>query len=465
MEHEMTTPAQQLSAFTHDLTFADIPSHVRDAAKRALVDTVGVGLAAQEYPFAGIVTDVMLELGGTPEATVLGNGTRLSAPNAIIANGNLMHGLDYDNTHAGGLMHPGACVVPTALAVAEKTGADGEALLLAIVVGHEAQGRIAAAAATKFHARGFHPTFITGSFASALTAGKLLGLDAAQLTHALGICGTQASGTFEWLQDGSWAKRFGPGWAGSAGTLAALLAQRGYTGPATIFEGRFGLYRNFVGDGNYSLERLVRGLGTEWETVATMYKRYPCCHANHGAINAARALMREGSFSVADIEAVECRIQPDMARMVGEPVDVKRRPLTPYQAQFSIYYDVALAFLQGMVDLDDFVEERLNDPDVLALADRIVCTPEPQYSGVGGYPATVTVTLKDGRTLRHEDPGDLVNPMSDDEVDDKFRRNAGRSLPPEQVEDLLAAMRGAGPDTDVRALMALSATRAEALAD
>jgi 2-methylcitrate dehydratase PrpD len=461
----MTTPAQQLSQFTADLQYADIPPHVRDAAKRALVDTVGVGLAAQEYPFARIVTDVMTELGGTPESTVLGTGTRLSAPNAIVANGNMMHGLDYDNTHAPGLMHPGACVVPTALAVAEKVGADGEALLTAIVVGHEAQGRIAAAAATKFHARGFHPTFVTGSFASALTAGKLLGLDADTLTHALGICGTQASGTFEWLQDGSWAKRFGPGWAGNAGTIAALLARAGYTGPATIFEGRFGLYRNFVGDGNYSLERLVRGLGTDWETTETMYKRYPCCHANHGAINAARALTREHGFSADDIEAVEVRIQPDMVPVVGEPQDVKRRPRTPYQAQFSLYYDVALGFLQGHVDLDDFVEERLNDAPVLGLADRITYVPEPEYSGVGGFPATVTVRLRDGRELTHRDPGDLVNPMTDEEVDDKFRRNASRSLPARQVEDLLAAMREAGPKTDVRALMALTAAPAGIPAD
>lgn len=461
----MPTPAEQLSEFTSQLTYGDLPPEVKTAAKRALVDTVGVGLAAQEYPFARIVTEVMTELGGTPESTVLATGARLSAPNAIVANGNMMHGLDFDNTHAGGLMHPGACVVPTALAVAEKVGATGEELLAAIVVGHEAQGRIAAAAATKFHARGFHPTFISGCFATALTAGKLMGLTAEQLTHALGICGTQASGTFEWLQDGSWAKRFGPGWAGNAGTIAAMLAQRGYTGPATIFEGRFGLYRSFVGEGNYSLERLTRGLGSEWETLEAMHKRYPCCHANHPAINAARWIAQEHTIDVDQIAEIECLIQPDMVPVVGEPEDVKRRPQTPYQAQFSIYYDVSLGFLRGMVDLDDFTEDRLGDPEILSLADRVKCTAHADYSGKGGFPATVIFRMQDGSELRREDPGDLINPTTDEEVDDKFRRTAGRCLPDEQVERLLAAMRGADDLANVSELMAATAIPAGAPAD
>lgn len=451
----MATAAQQLSEWVDGLTYADIPETAREAGVRALIDTVGVGLASSNMPFADIVTGLITEWGGVAEGTVWATGARVPAPNAIIANGNMAHGIDFDDTHGEGLMHPSACVVPTALAVGEKVGASGEEVLTAIIAGIEVQTRIASAAAGMFHARGFHPTFVSGSFSTALTAGKLLGLTPEQLTHALGICGTQASGTFEWLQNGSWAKRFGPGWAGHSGTIAALLAARGYTGPETIFEGRFGLYRSHVGEGNYSIDRLLRGLGQEWETTMLLPKRYPCCHATHGAVNAAKKVLADPQFDLDAIEDVEVWIQPEMLPVVCQPEDVKRRPNSVYQALFSLYYVVARTLMFGHVDLDDFTEETIRDPKVLALSDKVRDVGHEPYAHHLGYPGTVIVRLRDGRELRGESD-DLSDPITMDEVTDKFRRNARRVMSAEQVDELLESLRTIASASDIRSLMSLT---------
>ncbi len=141
----MSTPAQQLSEFVHTLRFSDIPEDARAAAIRCLIDTLGIALASQSMPFARMVTDLVTEWGGLQESTVVGSRARIPAPNAIIANGNMAHHVDFDNTHGEGMAHIGACVVPTALAVAEKVGAGGEALMTALVAGIEGQARIASA--------------------------------------------------------------------------------------------------------------------------------------------------------------------------------------------------------------------------------------------------------------------------------------------------------------------------------
>lgn len=450
------TPAQELSDFVYSLRISDVPQNIRASAIRCLIDCTGIALATQSMPFARIVADIVTEWGGVEESTVFCSGTRIPAANAIIANGNMVHGIDFDNTHGEAMCHPGACIVPTALALAEKVGGSGQSLIEAIVGGLEVQTRIAAAASTQFHARGFHPTFISGCFATALTAGKLLGLPPAQLTNALGICGTQASGSFEWLEDGSWAKRFGPGWAGHAGTIASLMAMRGYTGPATIFEGRYGLYRSHVGEGNYSIPRLLRGLGTEWETANLITKRYPCCHVTHPFINAARTLKRQYKFGPDDIVDVECLVQRQQAPIVCEPVAAKRVPVSTYEAQFSMYYTVAVALLRESVDITDFTEQSLKDSRVLSLASRIRYTPYEAVPYNPHHPGTVVIRLRDGHEIRQGYNDDVDNPMTDSDVAAKFRQNAGRSLSAEQLERLLTVLMQAPSAQSVRDLMALT---------
>ena len=453
----VATPAEVLSEFTDQLTYGRIPSEVVRNAKLRILDILGICLASSTQDFAKGVADAVAQWGGTPESTVIGFGMRLPAPNAVLANGVLAHGLDFDDTHAESVTHASAAVVPTALAVGEARGASGQAVLTAAVAGWEAVTRIGMAAPGRFHARGFHATSVCGTFAAALVAGKLYGLNPTQMVSALGVCGSQASGIFEFLADGSWVKRFHPGWSGHAGVVAAAFSQRGLTGPGTVFEGRFGLYRTFLGDEPVQLDRLTAGLGTTWETLRITFKPYPCCHLTHAFIDCVLALRQAHTIRPEDIEAVECRIAAAEVPIVCEPSVAKVRPRTSYDGQFSLPFVVAVALMDGEVGLDSFADARIRDAKTLALANRVRYTIDPASTYPRAFPGALTIRFRDGRELSHvaaHSRGSLELPLSDEEIVAKFRSNAGRALSPAQVDRLASAVLALEACPDVRAVMA-----------
>src|SRR5690242_3823697 len=215
-ERDMTEPvtacAVRLSEFTHALRFEMIPHEVRENIALRVLDTVGIALASTREDFAGPVLG-LTESWGNGECTVIGSKIRASVPMAIVTNGSLAHGLDYDDAHIAGICKPSAVVVPTALALAESLGLDWGVALTAMAAGYETMTRLAMAASGEFHARGWHATAVCGTFAAAVVAGKCLGLSVSELTAALGIAGSLASGVLECLEDGSWVKRLHAGWA------------------------------------------------------------------------------------------------------------------------------------------------------------------------------------------------------------------------------------------------------------
>jgi 2-methylcitrate dehydratase PrpD len=453
----MATPAEGLCEFTDRLTYDRIPTEVIRSAKLRILDILGICLASSTQEFAKGAVDAVAQWGGTPESTVVGFGLRLPAPSAVLANGVLAHGLDFDDTHAESVTHASAAVIPAALAVGEARGASGQAVLAATVAGLEAVARIGMAAPGRFHAHGFHATSICGTFAAALVAAKLSGLAPRQMVNALGVCGSQASGIFEYLADGSWVKRFHPGWSGHAGVVAAAFAERGFTGPRTIFEGRFGLYRAFLGDEPVQLDRLTAGLGTTWETLRITFKPYPCCHLTHAFIDCVLALRQAHRIRAEEIEAVECRIAPGEVPIVCEPSEAKSRPRTPYDAQFSLPFVAAVALMDGEVGLESFSDARIRDTGTLALASRVRYANDPASTYPRAFPGALTVRLRDGRELSHAAPhnrGSVEWPLTDEEILAKFRSNAGRALSPAQVERLEAAVLALEACPDVRGLIA-----------
>src|SRR5437667_38515 len=233
------TLAERLAAFTASLSFDALPDEVVDSVRMRALDVLGIALASSRGDWAPAVVDLAGEGGG--ECTVLGTARTASIPFAILVNGTLAHGLDFDDTHAASITHASAVILPTVLALAEAYELDGRTTVTAAVAGYEAITRIGMAASGAFHARGWHATAVCGAFAAALAAGRLQSLDDKRLTAALGLAGSFASGVMEHLEDGSWVKRLHPGWAGHSGALAAALARGGVPGPATILEGRFGL--------------------------------------------------------------------------------------------------------------------------------------------------------------------------------------------------------------------------------
>ncbi|HYE92729.1 MAG TPA: MmgE/PrpD family protein, partial [Terriglobales bacterium] len=319
------TLAERLAAFTGALRFDALPADVLASARLHILDVFGLALAASTYDFAAAVAAVAEAPG---PCSILG-GTRTATPSAAaLVNGTLAHGLDFDDTHAASITHASAVIVPAALAVAERDGISGRDLLTAVVAGYEAIARLGMAAPGAFHARGWHATPVCGAFAAALTAGKLMGLDAPRLTHALGIVGSFASGLMEFLEDGSGVKRVHAGWAAHAGVLAATMAAGGLTGPATILEGRFGFYPTFLGTAPAA--DVFATLGTRWETLRIGFKPYPCCHYLHAYIDCALRLRREQRVEPDSIVAVECRVPAAELPIVCEPRAVKLRPRTTY---------------------------------------------------------------------------------------------------------------------------------------
>ncbi|MBM3508477.1 MAG: MmgE/PrpD family protein [Alphaproteobacteria bacterium] len=396
-------------------------------------------LASRDMEYAKAIFDFAAEQGGPPEAAAFGTGARMPASWAALYNGSLAHGNDYDDTHSKSIVHIGGAVVPTALAVGEKAGRGGKDVLAAIVAGYEVVARIGMAASKGFHAQGFHPTGVCGAFSASTVAGKLLGLAPVQLAHALGIAGSQASGSMEFLGEGAWTKRMHPGWAAHAGVVAAGLARRGYTGPRRIFEGRYSLYNLYANTVTPDLSKATAGLKEEWEILNTDYKPYPCGHISHPYMDCALKLRREQGVKPEDIESIELRVPTAGVAILCEPAEDKRRPRNSYAARFSLPYSVGAVLVWGKAEIEEFSDSKIGDPAVLALCDRTRYVVDDTLPFPQSFPGWLFITLKGGRRLEARmdaSRGSRENPMSDADVYGKFEGNASRALPAAQVRRL-----------------------------
>ncbi|HKA11282.1 MAG TPA: MmgE/PrpD family protein [Candidatus Dormibacteraeota bacterium] len=407
------------------LRLGDIPAGVRRTACRHVLDALGCGLGARRLGEAEPALRVAAGLGGSRQATLIGGG-RVAAPNAALGNGALIHALDFDDTHADGLVHMTAAVLPAALAAAEEQGASGAELLTALVAGFEVVTRLGAAIRHAFHARGFHATSVCGTFASALAAGRLYGLREDAAVHALGVAGSFAAGSLEFLADGSSTKQLHPGWAAHAGLVAARLAAAGASGPETVLEGESGLYRAYAGQA-VQPEMLVRGLGETWETARTTIKPYPACQLSHASLDA----LREAAVPAADVAGVHFRVPEEAAAIVLRPEPAKLHPRTPYDAKFSLQWCAAALLVDGELGIESFARDRVERPEVFELARRVsyeVYDPKTAAAAAGGH---VEVTRRDGSARTGEvssSRGGPENPLPDDQVLAKFRLNAGPGL-------------------------------------
>lgn len=451
------TLARRLADFACRLDFDALPAEVVASVRHRVLDVLGIALASAASSDYGPTVRAAVEgWGAAGPCTVIGSGLTAPPPLAALANGALAHGLDFDDTHAASITHASAVVLPAVLALAEAQRAGGRAAVTAAVAGLEAIARLGMAAPGAFHARGWHATSVCGALAAALAAGRLGGLDQDRLTAALGIAGSFASGVMEFLEDGSWVKRVHPGWAAHAGLVAAGLARAGLTAPATVLEGRFGVYQAFV---QAAPDRApFDTLGSRWETLRIGFKPYPCCHLNHAYLDCALTLRRAHAIAPADVEAVECRVPAGEVPIVCEPREAKLRPRSPYDARFSLPFSLAAALVDGRVDLDTYEPARLHDARVLALAARVACVVDADARYPDGFPGWVRIRLRDGRTVEARQPdgrGGPALPLPPEAIVEKFRRNAGRALAPARVEALERAVLALPASDDVGTLLAL----------
>ncbi|MGI8677469.1 MAG: MmgE/PrpD family protein [Jatrophihabitans sp.] len=437
-----TTPAlaAQLASTVVALQWSDVPDHVRAVAKAHLLDALGLALASTGMDYGHAVHQAGARLGEGTESRVLGFGTPLPAASAALVNGTLIHGLDFDDTHIGAIYHASAPALAAALAVGEAEHASGEAVLLAYIAGLEVGCRLAAAGAGKFHARGFHPTGIAGTFAAACVTAKIRGDSAATLTSALGLCGSQAAGILELHE--SWLKRMHPGWAAHSGIVAATLAEAGFRGPATVFEGAGGLYMSHLGETVTADNLGLDTLGSRWMTADIALKPYPCCHFTHAFADAAIGLLAElGTDRLApeDVERIECPTAAALIPLVTEPHERKIAPTTIYDALFSVQYVVASSLVGRKINLATFYDQPLDEPTTLAMAAKVTCAPDPGADFPAHFPGEVALHLRDGRALRRvvlDSHGTSQDPMPDDEVLAKFLSTASRCVPNAQARQI-----------------------------
>ncbi|MFR9730221.1 MmgE/PrpD family protein [Saccharopolyspora sp. MS10] len=448
----MTTPAQRIGEVGARLAAGGVDDELAEDVVRRIVDVLGNSLAATREEPARIAGAVAAEWGGGPAATAIGLSGRVPAPSAALVNGTLAHSLDFDDTHLPSVLHPSASVVPAALATAERTGAGGRAVLAATAMGIEVTCRLGMAGYDEdlgnsvFFEHGQHATAICGAIGAAVASGMVQGLDADQLTSAVGIAASMGAGVIEANRTGGTIKRVHCGWAAHSGVAAADLARHGLTGPPTVIEGRFGFLRAFCGERVHP-ERVTDGLGERWETPGVFFKPYPCNHFTHAGIDAALRL-RERGVTAERVRELVLGVPAPVLRTIAEPAEEKRHPRSGYHAAFSGPYTVAAALLGGGglgVFHEDFTDSAAADPRRLELAGRVrVVADERATAGFPQqFPAVLTAELTDGGSVTEriaENRGGPQRPLSSAELAAKFTGNASRVIEPDRAAEVVASV-------------------------
>ena len=437
----------QLIDFALTFPAGDIPERTLEWAALRFVDTVGVGLACASYDLGTAAAHLAVDDPAAGPASVWASGgLRVRMADACLANGMLSHGMDYDDTHTTATLHPSCVIVPTALAVGEATGASGTEVLAAAVVGFEVVARLGLLASGEFQNRGFHPTSVLGVFGAVATASRLRGVSAAVGRNAAGLAGSMASGLMEYLSDGSSAKQVHPGWAAQAAVTAVRLAQLGATGPARVLEGTAGVFRSFAGI-DVSGSDVFKTLGEEWLGTLVATKPYPACHCVHAPVDAWRALadrLRLSADEIAGISSFTGLVPSWYLQLVCDPMPAKRAPRSVYEARFSLPYSIGVAVVDGKMDLNSFGVERLSDSRVLEVAAKVDYEVLEYQEFPEAFPGGIRVTWPEGRVEEEHvlhNRGSVGNPMSAEEICEKFLEAAARLTSPERAGQLLESLR------------------------
>ena len=445
-------PAHTLAEHIHGAVFANLSSHTVAATRRDILDTLGATLGGSDAPGVAQVAGLARRWGGLEESSLLVLGGKLPAPQAAMVNATMGHALDFDDTYdRGGQIHPGTSTLAASLAVAESVGGvSGRDFVLAVALGLDVSCRLALAATTD---RGWHRTATFGIFGATAAAGKLLGLTAEQLTHALGIAYSQSAGNRQCIVDGALTKRLQAGQAASGAVMAAMLARDGFTGARDVFGGRYGFFPMYQPEG-YDLAPIIDGLGAEYRGDELSFKPYPCGRGTHAIIDAALDLYRDLDLAHLPgtgtaIAQVTVTTSPATYQDQLAPEAKGRRPRQVVEAQFSLPFLVAAALVRGQVGIGEVAG--VEDSQVLSLSETI--DGAIRRDAQAGR-ARLEVRLSDGRAATRETTGPSGSPdrpLSDDQLEAKFRDCAGHAayaIPQEVVDQALNIIRTLEDATD-----------------
>ena len=441
---------RDLVEFLQAIDAKNLPAVVLDRARYFLLDYLSVAIRGSHEESSVAVQRMVQRIGAAGCATVIGTGISTIPSLAALANGAAAHSIEHDDTHSGGSIHLGATMYSAALALVEmlpETSSD--VFLAAVVAGFEAAARVAMAAQPKEqYALGFHPTQTCGVFGAAVTSAKLLGLTAQQTLAAVGIAGSMAAGSMEFLAEGTWTKRIHPGLAAQNGIHAALLTAEGFRGPLRILEGRDGFLHAY--SRHPVPERLTGGLGRSYEILHTAVKPHACCRYMQGPIDAILALVREHDLQHCQIRRVEVTVLEAGWSIVAEPAAQKYNPETVVDAQFSMPFGAAAAAIEGAAGLDQFRLEKVRSPHMRDFMKKVVLLKDRRIEATfpAEWPAHVVIELENGQRFEkfvRYPKGDPENPLTWDEMCTKFRSLTGAVLSDDRCDEIIAAISAARP--------------------
>jgi 2-methylcitrate dehydratase PrpD len=417
---------KELNQRCHAINYNALTTDVVDRVKYLFLDFIGVAARGALSDSSGPVQRLILNLDNAQDgAVVIGTHLKAGPAYAALANGTAAHSLELDDVVNEASLHPAVAIMPAALAAAHIAGCSGKELIAAITVGYEVMIKLGVALNPAAHyAQGFHPTGTCGTLGAAITAAKILKLNQKAMLNALGIAGSQAAGSMEFLSDGAFTKRLHPGWAAHSGIIAALLARENFTGPGTIIEGKFGFLHAYS-SGSKS-DKVLQDWGDPWEVLHTSIKPHACCRYKQGPIDGILKIVRENNLDASQIEKITLGILQAGFAIVAEPESQKSNPKSVVDAQFSMPFGAAVAILYGKATLDEYTMANVYSARVKGLMDKISCVKDPELEKEfpKKWPASVTLQTKDGKTYstRIDFPkGDPENPLTWDELIDKFR--------------------------------------------
>ena len=454
----MVPVTRSLAGFASGLSFDALEPELVVSFKKYLLDAIGCGLHGGSQPWARIINRWVVEQQGKSEATLWRNQFQGPAANVALGLGVMIHSFDFDDYHQAKI-HPGAPVIPAAVAVGECLGASGREVLTAMVAGYETMIRVSLATGPNAsRLKGWHLTGTTGTFGAAAAAGRLLGLTAADMASALGLAGTQSAGLWAFLADGAMSKRLHPGRAAQSGVMAAFLARGGFRGPTQILEAQDGGFCRATSD-RFDLSLITDRLGERFHCGEVNIKPYACCASSHSAVDAALELKRRHGFTAAEVDRVRVKTAGSVVVQCGFAYQEKAGIV---QAQMSLQYIVAVTLLEDAALLAQFSEKKIADPLVLDLARRVEVAVDPDIDRVypERYANRVEIVLRDGR--RYETrvdyaKGSTGQPLSLPEVAGKFRSLAADVLSPAQADQIVAAVGNLEQIDDIRDLTRLLA--------
>jgi 2-methylcitrate dehydratase PrpD len=417
-----------LAKFIVGHRYQDVPDKVRHESARSFLNWVGCAVGASRHETVERALAALAEFSGPREATVLGRGDRLDIMLAALMNGTTSHTFDFDDTHLKTIIHPSGPVASAILALAERKRVSGSDFLHAFILGVETECRIGNAVYPSHYDVGWHITATAGVFGAAAAAGRLLGLSEQQMVWALGIAATQSSGLREMF--GTMVKPMHPGNAARNGLLAALLASKDFTSSEQGIEGRRGFANVLATARNF--DEITRGLGTTWEAALNTYKPFACGIVEHPAIDGCIQLRNEHTLRADDIESIALKVHPLVLELTG-----KKTPRTGLEGKFSVYHSCAVAIIHGAAGEAQYSDETVRDPRVVALRDRVAATAE---KGVHEDQVHVAIKLKSGKVLERfveHAVGSLDRPMSDSDLEAKFRGLAEGILSKPETDKLI----------------------------